>query len=291
MPVVRVVRTHRPRAARATRALAAVGGTVAVVLLVGACGADADDDTEPEHRTFALAGKTLTVEASDTSLELVPAGRGAKGVRVTRWFDGETMLGGDPKVTWEMDGDRLKLDMSCSGVIANCSAKHRVEVPRGVAVNVESKDGRVTASGFRDAMKVRTWDGSVTVKDAGAALDLHSSDGSITVDGAEGDLDLRSSDGAITARDVTSRRVGVDAKDGSVRLELASVPDRVETRSKDGSVDIAVPGSKDGERVRYDVRTETSDSAVDVSVPKDDSSPHHVSVHSTDGKVTVRSAN
>ncbi|WP_409236093.1 DUF4097 family beta strand repeat-containing protein [Streptomyces sp. PA5.6] len=291
MTVVRVARTRRPRAARAHRALAAVGGTVAVVLLVGACGADADDDTEPEHRTFALAGKTLTVESSDSSLELVPAGRGAEGVKVTRWFHGETVLGGDPKVTWEMDGDRLKLGMSCSGIIANCSAKHRVEVPRGVSVNVENKDGRVTASGFRDAMKVRTRDGSVTVKDAGAALDLHSSDGSITVDGVEGRLDLRSSDGSITARGVTSRHVGVDAKDGSVRLELASVPDRVETRSKDGSVDIAVPGSEDGERVRYDVRTETSDSAVDVSVPKDDSSPHHVSVHSADGKVTVRSAN
>ncbi|MGW6528372.1 DUF4097 family beta strand repeat-containing protein [Streptomyces venezuelae] len=288
------VHARRPRAARAaraTRALAAVGATVAVALLVGACGADADDDSEPEHRTFALAGKTLTVESSDSSLELVPAGEGAKGVKVTRWFDGETLLGGDPEVTWEMDGDRLTLGMSCSGVIANCSAKHRVEVPRGVAVNVENRDGSVTASGFRDAMKVRTRDGSVTVKDAGAALDLNSSDGSITVEGVKGRLDLRSSDGSVTARDVTSRRVAVDAKDGSVRLELASVPDRVETRGKDGSVDIAVPRTKDGERVRYDVRTETSDSAVDVSVPRDDSSPHHISVHSADGKVTVRSAN
>ncbi|MFD6435448.1 DUF4097 family beta strand repeat-containing protein [Streptomyces venezuelae] len=285
------VHARRPRAARATRALAAVGGTVAVVLLVGACGADADDDTEPEHRTFALAGKTLTVESSDSSLELVPAGEGAKGVKVTRWFDGETLLGGDPKVTWEMDGDRLKLGMSCSGVVANCSAKHRVEVPRGVSVNVENRDGSVTASGFRDTMKVRTRDGSVTVKDAGAALDLHSSDGSITVDGVKGPLDLRSSDGSVTARDVRSARVAVDAKDGAVRLELASVPDRVEARGKDGSVDIAVPGSKDGKRVRYDVRTETTDSAVDVSVPKDDDSPHHISVHNADGKVTVRSAN
>ncbi|MET8687859.1 DUF4097 family beta strand repeat-containing protein [Streptomyces sp. NPDC004732] len=282
------VRTRRPRAARA---LAAVGGTVAVALLVGACGADADGDTEPEHRTFALAGKTLTVESSDTSLELVPAGRGAKGVKVTRWFDGETVLGGDPKVTWEMDGDRLKLGVECSGIIANCSAKHRVEVPRGVAVTVENKDGSVSAGGFRDAMKVRTKDGSVTVKDSGAPLDVNSSDGSITVEGAEGPLGLHSSDGSITARDVTSGRVAVDSKDGSVRLALAAVPDRVEARSKDGSVDIAVPKEQDGKRVRYDVRTETSDSAVDVSVPRDDGSPHHVSVHSSDGKVTVRSAN
>ncbi|WP_055567880.1 DUF4097 family beta strand repeat-containing protein [Streptomyces atriruber] len=283
--------TVRTRSPRAGRALAAVGGTVAVVLLVGACGADADDDTEPDHRTFALAGKTLTVESSDTSLDLVPAGSGAKGVKVTRWFDGQTVLGGDPKVTWEMDGDRLELDVSCSGIIANCSARHRVEVPRGVAVTVENKDGSVTAGGFRDAMKVRTKDGSVTVKDARAPLDLDSSDGSITVEGAEGPLGLHSSDGSITARGITSGRVSADSKDGSVRLELAAVPDRVEARSKDGSVDIAVPKEQHGKRVPYDVRTETSDSSVDVSVPRDDSSPHHVSVHSSDGKVTVRSAN
>ncbi|MFK4064390.1 DUF4097 family beta strand repeat-containing protein [Streptomyces sp. NPDC029674] len=261
---------RRPRTARA---LAAVGGTAAVVLLVGACGTDAKDDTEPEHRTFALAGKTLTVESSDATLELVPAGGDAKGVKVTRWFSGETVLGGDPKVTWEMDGDRLTLDMQCSGVITNCSAKHRVEVPRGVAVKVENKDGRVTASGFRDALTVRTKDGSVTV------------------DGAEGPLDLRSADGSVTARHITSRQVAVDSKDGSVRLELAAVPDRVDARSKDGSVDIAVPEKKGGAKVAYDVRTEVSDGSVDVSVPRDDNSPHHLSVRSADGKVTVRSAN
>ncbi|MFH8606099.1 DUF4097 family beta strand repeat-containing protein [Streptomyces sp. NPDC018029] len=283
------VRTRRrPRTARA---LAAVGGTAAVVLLVGACGADADDDTEPEHRTFALPGKTLTVESSDSTLELVPAAGDAKGVQVTRWFDGETVLGGDPKVTWKMEGNRLTLDMECSGVIANCSARHRVEVPRGVAVTVENKDGTVTASGFKDALKVRTKDGSVTVKNTHAALDLRSSDGSITVDGAQGPLDLHSSDGSVTARRITSRQVAVDSKDGSVRLELAAVPDRVEARSKDGSVDIAVPDRESGKKVAYDVRTDVSDGSVDVAVPRDDNSPHRLSVRSADGKVTVRSAN
>ncbi|MFE0171936.1 DUF4097 family beta strand repeat-containing protein [Streptomyces sp. NPDC059002] len=282
------VHTRRPRA---VRALAAATGTVAVVALVGACGADAADDSDPEHRTFALPGRTLTVESSDSTLELVPARSGGKDLKVTRWFDGRTVLGGDVKVTWEMEGDRLKLGMKCSGVIANCAAKHRVEVPRGVAVTVESKDGEVTADGFREALKLSTKDGAVRVKDSRGPLSLRSSDGAITVENSVGPLDLYSSDGSITARGITSRQVAVDSKDGSVSLELARVPDRVEARSKDGSVDIAVPGRKDGRKVAYDVRTETSDGSVDVSVPRDDNSPHRVSVHSADGKVTVRSAN
>ncbi|MEU6989284.1 DUF4097 family beta strand repeat-containing protein [Streptomyces sp. NPDC046465] len=282
------VRTRRPRV---MRALAVGGATVAVVLLVGGCGADAENDSEPEHRTFALPGKTLTIDSSDSTIELVPARKGAEGVRVTRWFDGKTVLGGDPKVTWKMAGDRLTLRMKCSGVIANCSARHRVEIPRGVAVSVENKDGRITAGGFRDGLKVRTEDGSVDVKDSEGPLNLHSSDGAITVNGASGPVELRSSDGSIHADGLTSRRVAVDSRDGSVKLRLAAVPDRVEARSKDGAVDIAVPGKKDGADITYDVRTESRDGAVDVSVPRDDESPHHVNVHSSDGSVSVHSAN
>ncbi|MCF3124675.1 DUF4097 family beta strand repeat protein [Streptomyces arenae] len=260
---------RRPRAARALVA----GGTAAAVLLVGACGADAGNDSDPEHRTFALAGKTLTIDSSDSALDVVPAGGDAKDVKVTRWFDGQTVLGSSPKVTWKMSGDRLALDVSCSGVISDCSARHRVEVPRGVAVTVENSDGRLTASGFREALTVRSKDGAVTVEDTSGPLDLTGADGSLTVRGA------------------TSRHVTVDSKDGAVRLELAAVPDRVDTRSKDGSVDIALPDEKDGDRVRYDVRTETRDGSVDVTVPRSDDSPHHVAVRSADGKVTVRSAN
>lgn len=285
------VRTRRPRPPRPARVLGATGGVVVVALLVGACGADAKDDAEPEHRTFALSGKTLTVDSDDSALELVPADGDAKGVKVTRWFRGKTVLGGDPEVTWKMDGNRLTLDMNCSGLFTDCSARHRVEVPRGVTVNVESRDGEVTAAGFRTALKVRTKDGSVSVKDSVGPLDLGSSDGSISVDGAEGPLDLRSSDGSVRADGIRSRRVAVDSRDGSVHLELATVPDRVDAHSKDGSVDIAVPGGKDGAKVAYDVRTESRDGSVDVSVPRDDASPHHVNVRSADGSVTVHTAN
>ncbi|MEU1115251.1 MULTISPECIES: DUF4097 family beta strand repeat-containing protein [unclassified Streptomyces] len=285
------VRTRRPRTPRPARVLVATGGVVVVALLAGACGADAGEDTDPEHRTFALSGKTLTVDSDDSALELVPADGDAKGVRVTRWFKGKTVLGGDPTVTWKMDGNRLTLDMNCSGLITDCSARHRVEVPRGVTVTVESQDGQVTAAGFREALKVRTKDGSVSVKDAGGPLDLRSSDGSISVKGAEGPLDLRSSDGSIRADGVRSRKVAVDSKDGSVHLELVTVPDRIDAHSKDGSVDIAVPGRKGGAQVAYDVRTESHDGSVDVSVPRDDHSPHRVNVRSADGSVKVHTAN
>lgn len=274
------VRSRRPRqesSSRGIRVLVAVGTTTAVVGLVAACGADASDDSDPEQRSFALSGRTLTVDSDDSAVELVVSGdQGAEDVRVTRWFDGRTVLGKSPRVTWRMDGDRLTFRVKCSGVISNCSAKHRVVVPRGIAVNVVNKDGSVTASGFREPLKVRTADGSVRLRDV------------------SGPLDLRSLDGSVRAVDVTSKRVSASSQDGSVRLDLAAAPDRLRARSQDGAVDIALParaGGKGGGAASYRVDAKAVDGGTDVSVPRDARSPHHVSVRSSDGNVTVRSAN
>ncbi|WP_369270764.1 DUF4097 family beta strand repeat-containing protein [Streptomyces sp. R11] len=256
--------------ARTVPVRAAVVAGAVVVLLGGvtACGASAGDDKDPERRSFALEGRTLTIDSDDSALEIVAADKNKSGaVEVTRWFQGSVAIGSDPKVTWAMEDDRLVLREKCSGMIANCSTKHRIEVPRGVKVKVEDGDGSVRARGFRDALSVRTGDGSVRVTDS------------------SGPLDLRTGDGSVRVSDVSSRQVKAQTGDGSVRLQLGTVPDLVETRSGDGSVTIELP------RATYRVSTETGDGSVDVSVPRDDTSSHVVSARTGDGKVTVRTAN
>ncbi|WCN01090.1 DUF4097 family beta strand repeat-containing protein [Streptomyces sp. M92] len=248
------------------RALAAAGTVAVLVAGLGAC-TSAEDDKDPDHRTFTFRGDTLTIDADDSGLEVVAADGNAAGkVEVTRWFQGSVVLGSDPEVTWSMDGDRLKLRTHCSGVVADCASKHRVEVPRGVAVKVESDDGSVRAQGFRDALEIRTADGSVRVSDTTGPLELHSDDGSLRAE-------------------VSSRRVEASTKDGSVRLDLRAVPDLVETRSDDGSVSVTLP------RDTYKVSAESDDGSVDVSVPREDTSAHVVNARTQDGKVTVRTAN
>ncbi|MFE7272189.1 DUF4097 family beta strand repeat-containing protein [Streptomyces sp. NPDC057623] len=250
------------------RAAAVAGAVVVLVAGLAACGASAGDDKDPEHRSFALEGRTLTIDSDDSALEIVAADSHKAGtVEVTRWFQGSVAIGSDPKVTWAMEDDRLVLREKCSGMIANCSTKHRVEVPRGVTVKVEDGDGSVRARGFKDALSIRTGDGSVHVTDS------------------SGPLDLRTGDGSMRVADVSSRKVRAQSGDGSVRLELGTVPDLVEARSGDGSVTIELP------RATYRVTTETGDGSVDVSVPRDETSSHVVSAHTGDGKVTVRTAN
>lgn len=247
----------------------AVAVTVAIGVLFAALGAcsSPDDDTDPEHRSFALSGRTLTVDSDDSALEVVAAPAQERGrIEVTRWFRGSVAIGEEPEVTWSMSDDRLKLRVHCSGVVAHCAAKHRIEVPRGISVKVVDGDGSVRARGFRDALDIRTADGSVHVTDT------------------TGPLKLRSGDGSVRA-EVSSRRVHARTDDGSVRLELGAVPDLVDSRSGDGSVTVDLP------RARYRVTAETGDGRVDVSVPRDDSSAHVVTARTDDGKVTVRTAN
>ncbi|MFD9392380.1 DUF4097 family beta strand repeat-containing protein [Streptomyces sp. NPDC060000] len=254
------------RTTRTTRAVLVTG--VVGVLAAGAAGcASAVDDEHPDHRSFALQGRTLTIDSDDSALEIVASDTAKAGaVDVTRWFQGSVTIGKEPKVTWSMKEDRLTLRLRCSGLVADCAAKHRVEVPRGVAVKVESDDGSVRAQGFRDALSVRTQDGSVHVTDS------------------SGPLELRSDDGSVRA-EVSSRKVNAHTEDGSVHLTLSAVPDRVESVSDDGSVTIALPEGT------YRVTTKTDDGGVDVSVPRDESSAHVVNARTADGKVTVKNAN
>jgi hypothetical protein len=248
--------------------LAVAGAVVALVATAAGCGASAGDDRHPEHRAFALHGRTLTVDSDDSALELVVAESAeADKVEVTRWFQGHVVVGGDPRVTWAMKDDRLTLRMKCSGVVADCSARHRIVVPRGVAVKVVDGDGSVRAEGFKEALGIRT------------------SDGSVRVTNSSGALDLRTADGSIHALGIGSRRVRAQSSDGSVQLELGVVPDLVEARSQDGSLTIGLPHDT------YRVTAESGDGSVRVSVPRDPASSHVVSAHANDGSITVRTAN
>jgi hypothetical protein len=244
-------------------ATAAVAGVL--VATVSACGAaSAGEDTHPDHRSFALHGRTLTIDSDDSALEVVATDSVKAGtIEVTRWFRGSVAIGHDPTLRWSFQDDRLVLRVHCSGFVAHCSARHRIEVPRGISVKVGNGDGGVRAHGFRDPLTVDTADGSVRVTDSSGPLDLTSTDGSVRAD-------------------VSSRRVRARSTDGSVQVLLSGVPDLVDASSTDGSVTVAVPQGA------YRVSAGSDDGAVSVSVPRDDRSPHRVSAHSTDGKVTVR---
>ncbi len=256
--------TRRTRAAART-SLVAAAVLVAGVAVAG-CGGDASD-AEPEHKSFSLSGKALTVDSDNSQVEVVPAGgKAGKEVKVTRWFKGKT-IGGEAKADWEVNGDTLKLRIHCSGISTTCSAKHKVEVPAGIAVTVESGNGPVRAEGVSAALHVTTRSGPVTVTDAA------------------GPLDISTTNGAVKATGITSTQVRTETSNGPVHLALTRVPDRVDATTSNGSVDIELPRSP------YKVDVKTTNGSQSVDVPRDDAAKHVVSVHTSNGPVKLRTAN
>lgn len=250
-----------PRTA-AARTSIVIGGVLVAGAALSGCGASAED-AAPEHRTFTVSGQELTVDTDSSAIELVGGSGSGKDVKVTRWFDGWA-VGGSAGVTWSMDGDTLKLRLHCRGISVGCDAKHRIEVPRGIAVHVKDGNGSVDARGFDSDLKIGTSNGSVDVRDSSGRLEVGTSNGRVTAE--EG---------------IRSRQVSVTSSNGSIRLGLQQVPDRVGTKSDNGSTRIALP------RAAYNVDTHAGNGRVDVDVPRDASSTHAVTARSNNGSITV----
>ncbi|PWI43182.1 DUF4097 family beta strand repeat-containing protein [Streptomyces sp. ICBB 8177] len=259
-PRVLAVRTPTRNRAHAAGLLALA---TCAALAVSGC-SSSSGDSDPQHKDFALAGTSLTIDSDDSALDVRPAD--VKDVQVTRWFSAHTLVGSKPSVSWAMDGSTLRLRLHCSGIVADCSVRHQILVPRGVAVTVKDGNGAVTASGFS------------------RPLCITSGNGAVDVSGSTGTLTLDSGNGRIVASGVRSKQVRAGTSNGQVRIDFAAVPDRVSTSTSDGPVTIGLP------RASYAVTATSDNGHASVSVPQDSSSGHVVTAHSSNGSITVRTA-
>ncbi|MFJ8884201.1 DUF4097 family beta strand repeat-containing protein [Streptomyces sp. NPDC102402] len=252
---------------RRTDALVAVAGTALLVAALSGCGSANAEDSPAEHKSFAFSGKALTIEAGNSTLDLVPAD--VEQIEVTRRVDGWVVLGSGPDPAWRLEGDTLTLEVKCKAMISNCEAHHEVKVPRGLSLAVEGDNGEVTATGFTTPLKISADNGGVAVRDVSGPLELHADNGSIEAE-------------RISGRSVIAR-----SDNGSVQLGFTRVPDLVDTVSDNGSISVDLPAGKN----TYAVSAEADNGDVSVDVPRSDSSEHVVKARSDNGEVTVRSAN
>lgn len=275
-PAAGVAVGRRSRWLRAGAAGVAVAG---LGVLVG-CGSGPE---KHDRKTFAYAGKHLTVDSSDSTLRLTPYD--GDTIEVDRYLKGRSTDG--PKGSWKLRGDRLELGVKCGGLTLGCEGRYEVKVPRSVRVDVAAHDGSVKAVGFAHDMRITSTDGSVTVKGLKGSLDARTADGSVRVDGVNGaSVRLRSKDGSVSAKGLRVRSSVLRSGDGSVKAVFAQAPDSVEGTVGDGSLVVEVPD--DGER--YAVRGDTRDGSRDISVDQDRTARRTITATSGDGSVTVRTS-
>ncbi|MEU5654271.1 DUF4097 family beta strand repeat-containing protein [Streptomyces sp. NPDC047737] len=252
---------------RRTDGLLAVGGTVLLVAALSGCGGANAEGAPVEHKSFAFDGKALTIDADNSSLDLVPAD--VDRIEVTRRVDGWVVMGSGPDPVWKLEGDKLTLHVKCQAMISNCEAHHEVKVPKGLPLTVRGDNGKVTAAGFAVPLKISADNGGVEVRDV------------------SGPLDLQSDNGAIEAQRVSGTSVIARADNGSIALGFTTVPDLVDTVSDNGRISVTLPAGKN----TYAVSAQADNGDVRVDVPRSAGSGHVVKARSDNGEVTVRSAN
>lgn len=242
------------------RALVAV--VLAVAATAGVAGCVDAGDVPPEHRTFEVGEEVekLVVDVEDSPVEVVAADRA--DVRVTRWFDG-VAYGGSTGARWSMEGGTLSLGPACSG-LASCDIRHRVEVPRRLAVRVEGRNGDIDARGFGEALAVFVDNGGIQVRDV------------------TGPLELSGDNGSVEATGVGSSEVVAEADNGGLKLALVRVPQRVEARGHNGSVTVEVP------RAAYRVDAAAENGGTRVEVPRGGAGDPAITARAANGDVTVR---
>ncbi|WP_406449723.1 DUF4097 domain-containing protein [Streptomyces sp. NBC_00876] len=250
-----------------TNLVVATGGTVLLLAALSGCGSTDVEDAPAEHKSFAYSGKALTIDAENSTVEVVPAD--VDKIEVTRRVDGWVVLGSGPDPVWKLEGDTLTLRVKCDALISDCGAQHRVKVPRGLALTVDADNGRVTASGF------------------GTPLKLFSDNGGVVVRDVSGPLELKSDNGAVRGERISGASVVARSDNGSVKLGFSRVPDLVDTVSDNGSITIDLPAGTS----RYAVSASADNGDISVRVPRSSESRHAVKAHSDNGEVTVRSAN
>jgi hypothetical protein len=230
----------------------------AVLLSLGACGTTAITHGE---RVFSFRGTDLVIDDPSSDLNVVP-GSGS-GVEVQRWLSGTAAK--PDHSSWGLDGDTLRLNIRCSGLVFHCGSRFKVAVPPNVSVVVHSGPGNVRVSGLPGMIKIDGGSGQVQLRDT------------------SGPLQINTDSGDITASDIRSPFVRTRSDEGSTDIGFTAGPQLVEVRSMIGNATVEIPTTG----YRYHVLVTTGSGSAQSKVRDDRQSKSSVQVSSRNGNARV----
>ena len=254
---------RRPRPSPARRSWLLAGLGAALLLMAGVATVTGDaftgEGSSTTSQSFQRVPSTLTIRGGANDIEVRGGGpAGSVGV-VT---DARCPGGDAPRPSWS--GDTLVVDEDCGGFLGWGSVDHRITVPDGTAVTVETGSGDVTVAGSLGATRASAGSGDVSARDVAGALTLETGSGDVEGSGLG--------------------RADVTAKTGSGDVDLdfsAAAPDvRVQTGS--GDVSMRLPAGT------YDVSPDTGSGDTEIRVTDSQASPDHVTVRTGSGDIEVR---
>ncbi|MER7205610.1 DUF4097 family beta strand repeat-containing protein [Streptosporangium sp. NPDC000239] len=185
--------------------LVAAGALAGAVLLLSGCRLNVDfGDRKQSVATYTVGGGVTALEAYAEVGDIVISESGQQEVRVTetRHWGGDDR--NSPKTEHPVAGGTLTLRYDCPGS-SNCSVDYRIDIPKGLAVTLESTAGDIT---------MRSLTGEVNAS-AGA--------------------------GDIEGNDLGGKSLVATTGAGEVRVRFAAAPGRVEVETGTGDATVRLP--------------------------------------------------
>lgn len=158
-----------------------------------------------------------------------------------------------PAVRATRDGDTLRLRLDCS-VGVECSADLRLDVPDGVALDVDSVDGDVGANGVGGPVTVDSKSGDVHLADVAGDVDVHELSGDVKLTDIDGNVTAETKSGDVKAYGLDGKTARLSSSSGDVHGDFGAAPERVTAETKSGDVKVAVPRGSGPYQVRADAR-------------------------------------
>jgi Putative adhesin len=203
---------------------------------------------EERTATYNVRGSVtgIALDIGEANLQIVGGGN-QTAVQVSH--SDRFAFGHPPEAERIVRGGTLELRSHCpAALLGSCSSAYRLRVPDNVPVSVKTTSGSVSSSGYR---------------------------GSATVDTRSGDVDFDGWCGF---------NLQIQADVGNVRAAAACAPQRLQLRSRTGSVQALVPPG------RYRVDAESDEGKRSVrGLSTGDDAPFQIQALSTTGDVRVGS--
>ncbi|WP_084965021.1 DUF4097 family beta strand repeat-containing protein [Thermoactinospora rubra] len=183
--------------------LVIAGALVSGALLTG-CGVvdSIGGPTHQEENSYDVRDEVTKIQLRSDAGDVVITESDRSGIRVTEtlhWRDDK------PKPEHRVDGGVLELSYDCNKVLNSCGVDYRIEVPKGLA------------------------------------MDLETGAGDMTLRALSGEVGVRSGAGDITAEGLTGKRLTANSGAGSVKLAYSAVPDNVSVETGAGDATVTLP--------------------------------------------------
>ncbi|WP_433439776.1 DUF4097 family beta strand repeat-containing protein [Nonomuraea sp. CA-141351] len=186
------------------KTIAIAGGLLASALLLTGCGLASIAGPDRHHTvTYQVTDKVTKLQLKSGAGDTVVTETDGTAVRVTEtknWRADD-----EPKAEHKVEGEALLLSYDCQSDWGSCSVDYKVEIPKGMAV------------------------------------DLDCGSGNITLRGLTGRLDAKLGSGDLDATGLGGKQVFAETGSGNIELKYASTPDSAELKAGSGDIVLNVP--------------------------------------------------